>query len=140
MKNYLRKICSITLFALFAYPLNIANAKDRDPFSPTSGNMVKSSSVTISSEDEDNSNLSSNPLTSSKLSGYKIIGTITSNKIKVATIKSLSGVDYTIKIGERLGSEGGRVKDITHKGVKVSNSKNSSFLPVSNKIEVNVEE
>jgi len=46
MKNYLRKICSITLFALIALPVNIAEAKERDPFSPTGGNIVKTKSIT----------------------------------------------------------------------------------------------
>ena len=142
MKNYLKQICSIALFVLFACPPNNVFASDRDPFSPTGGNgALVTTSITADAEEEENSeNHAGNPLTSSKLNNYKIIGTIISKKVKVAMVKSLSGVDYTIKVGNRLGSEGSIVKDITNKGIKLDNKGKSIFLAVSNKIEVKIEE
>lgn len=141
MKNYLRKICSITLLALFASPayIVIAKAEDRDPFSPSGSSVIKSKSVTISKETEETYD-ASNPLTSSKLSSYRIVGTITSEKSDIAIVKALSGIDYIVKSGEKFGSEGGRIASITNAGIKVKNKGNNLFLPVSNKIEVNVEE
>lgn len=138
MRSYLTKICSIALFALFAYPLNIAIAQDRDPFSP-SGSSIKTTSVTVTSDREEESS-EGNPVTSGKLSSYKVVGTIISDKKKLAAVKALSGVNYIITVGDKFGSEGGRIKDITHKGIKVENNGNIMSLQVSNKIEVNVEE
>ncbi len=140
MKNYLVKTCSIIAFAIMASVPDMALSKVRDPFSPTNGvTVVKSVSVTTDAENEQIT-VGDNPITSSKLSNFKIIGVISSDKVKIASVKSISGIDYIVKNGDRFGSEGGRITDITAKGVKVEIDGKASFLPVNNKIEVNVEE
>lgn len=142
MRNYLIKICSVfcVAFVIGLYSISGLAQSDRDPFSPSGGNVIKTKSVTLDESDNRKAADPSNPLTASRLSAYKIIGTITSDKVKLAMVKSLSGVDYIVKPGDKMGSEGGEVSDISFKGVKVNINGSSSFLPVSNKIEVKIEE
>ncbi|MDX1949092.1 MAG: pilus assembly protein PilP [Rickettsiales bacterium] len=115
---------------------NISNV--RDPFSPTSGNIISSKSLEDSSDAESFAK-SSNPLTASKLNTFKVVGVIISEKGKVAGVKAVNGLDYVVSAGDYIGSEGGKVSEITFEGVTISSSEGKVFIPVSNKLEVKLD-
>ncbi len=127
--------------ALANNSFKLADGKDinniRDPFSPTSGNVITSKSANES--EADSFAKSSNPLTSSKLNTFKVVAVIISEKGKVAGVKAVNGLDYLVSSGDYVGSEGGKVSDITVEGVTITSSEGKVFIPVSNKLEVKLD-
>ena len=115
-----------------------ALAEGRDPFSPTgSGNIIDK--IMPNNSDNKSSNNSSSPLTSSKLSSFRVVGVISSKDKKIGVVKSINGLDYNVQTGDAIGSEGAIIADITVDGLVVENRGKKITLPVKNKIEINPE-
>jgi Tfp pilus assembly protein PilP len=115
-----------------------AMAQARDPFSPNGTNVLNKMKDLVGGAADnqlpkfDNSN----PLTATQLMGYKVTGVIISEKQKVASVKTINGGSFTVKIGDNLGSEGGKISDITLDGISVQTESQEVKLPVNNKVEV----
>ena len=141
MKKYL-KINLILATVIFFTAFN-SFAVDRDPFSPTGGSSVVSrvkdmvNNSVNQQQPADNFN-SATPLTSTQLSGYKVVGVLTSDTQKIASVKAINGVSYIVKVGDSLGSEGGKISDINVDGITIQTESQEIKLPVNNKIEVPV--
>ncbi len=131
----------LLLLALVICPVT-ASAQERDPFSPTSGSGVMTKMRELVTGDQNqqaaNNFNAADPLVSTQLSGYKVIGVIVSDTQKVASIKAMNGVSYLVKVGDSFGSEGGKVSEITINGITVQTESQDIKLPVNNKIEVPV--
>ncbi len=135
MKKHLKNKLILTLLAvLIALPVN---AQERDPFSPNRGGMMSAVKDLVTGDSQKPQTIDgSSPMTSVQLSGYKVVGTMTSDEKKLASVKAINGVSYMVGIGDDIGSEGGKVKDITVDGIVVQTQEREVKLPVSNKIEV----
>ena len=112
---------------------------ERDPFSPTSGGVVSKVKELVSDEFKKGGDTkidASSPLTSMQINAYKVVGVLVAEKNKVASVKAVNGVSYVVKIGDSLGSEGGKISEITLDGIKVQTENGEHKLPVSNVVEV----
>jgi Tfp pilus assembly protein PilP len=137
MKKYYRN--SLFLPALLvAVASSAAFAQERDPFSPTGGSMMSKVKDFMVGEEKPADFDSSSPLTSTHLSGYKIVGVIVAEDKKVVSVKALNGISYSLKVGDYLGTEGGKISDITITDITVQTPTQEIKLPVNNKIEVPV--
>jgi Tfp pilus assembly protein PilP len=120
----------------------MASSSERDPFSPTGNNIIEKM---ISSDDKaENKNSkknisSSNPLSSASISSYKIVGIVASEKESIGVVKAINGLDYFVKKGDNLGSEGGIVEDISSDGLLINRNGKKINLQVKNKIEIKAE-
>lgn len=140
MKKFL-KLSLTSAFAIFAIA-NSAVAQERDPFSPTGNGVINAVKDIVQGTDssaQENSGVVGDPLTSSQLPAYKVAGVIVSENKKIAAVKAINGVTYIVKIGDNLGSEGGKISDITTKGINIQTATKEVKIPVSNKIEVPVD-
>ena len=141
--DFITSALAVLLFSAFMALAGSANSQDRDPFSPSSVGSIKNNftkkeaSVKVSNNDEVTPDARElKPLTSSKISAYKIIGTITSKKKNIAAIKAVNGLDYFAFEGDFFGNEGGKIDKISMEGVTVKINNEKILLPVSNKNEV----
>lgn len=121
-------------------------AIDRDPFSPTGGMVGKvqemvqqGAAIAGNVADQQAAQTGANPLTTMQINGYKVIGVMTSDTQKLASVKTVNGVSYIMKVGDSLGSEGGKISDINIDGVVVQTESQEIKLPVSNRVEVQVD-
>jgi Tfp pilus assembly protein PilP len=112
-------------------------AQERDPFSPSSGTSLRvSNDLNQEVKQVDQGDSMSDPLTSSKLSSFRIVGTLFSDERKFAAVKAIDGNDYVLNLGDKIGSEGGIVTDININGIVVEMNGSKLNLPVNNKIEI----
>lgn len=123
------------LVALTSIPMSL-NAQTRDPFAPAGG-VVKAIKNAVGAEATPTQAL--NPSTAYKLTSYKLVGVIVSEKGKLAVVKAMNGIDYILNQGDMLGSEGGKISQINIDNIKVKNSEDEVTLGVSNKIEVELD-
>ncbi len=136
-KNSKNTLCLLALAQIILYA-GAAYAQERDPFSP-SGNGVMDrvkDIVTGDAQANNQQNSATTPITSTQLSGYKVVGVMISDSQKIASVKGISGVSYIVKVGDSIGSEGGKVSEITLEGITVQTESQAIKLPVSNIIEV----
>lgn len=137
-KPYKNSLFIAVAIALYS---NIAIAQERDPFSPTGGNvgvMGKMRELVTGDQPlpQENNFNSADPLTSTQLVSYKVIGVMVSDNQKLASVKAMNGVSYLVKVGDSIGSEGGKITDIATDGIKVQSQDKEIKLPVNNKLEV----
>jgi Tfp pilus assembly protein PilP len=140
MKKFL-KLSLTSGFAIFAIA-NSAIAQERDPFSPTGNGVINAVKEMVQGSEataQENPQTAGDPLTSSQLPAYKVAGVLVSEDKKVAAVKAINGATYIVKIGDSLGSEGGKISDITPKGINIQTATKEVKIPVSNKIEVPVD-
>ena len=128
-------------YSLFAVAIlvtsSVAYAQERDPFSPAGG-VVKVIKEEVAGESLF-PNQALNPKIAYKITSYKVVGTLISKQKQLAAIKALNGMDYIVLVGEKIGSEGGKITKIEQDGIIIKNSEGEIKLPVSNKIEVNLD-
>jgi Tfp pilus assembly protein PilO len=82
------------------------SAQERDPFARSSNGMI---------EGGRDSRVS--PLVMANPQSYMITGVIVSNSIKAAMIRTDFRENYVVKIGDRLGNQGGVIADIDMDGI-----------------------
>lgn len=129
----------IAVLAVYLFVISSSSAQqDRDPFSPTTGAVITKISDDKASGRSVTDSVA-NPLTTAKLSTFKVIGVIIADNKKIAAVKALSGLDYIVEEGADIGSDGGKITEIKYEGVVVSDKDGRVFIPVSNKLEVKVD-
>ena len=141
MKKYFKNSLILVVTIQLVFFASLAFAQERDPFSPTGGGVMSRVKDLVSGTDQNapvQNFDTSDPLSSTQLSGYKVSGVIFSDTEKLASIKAINGVSYIVKVGDSLGSEGGKVSDITLEGITVQTQSQEIKLPVSNIVEVPV--
>jgi hypothetical protein len=82
------------------------NSQERDPFARSSSGMI---------EGGRDSRVS--PLVMANPQSYMITGVIVSNSIKAAMIRTDFRENYVVKVGDRLGNQGGVITDIDMDGI-----------------------
>ncbi len=117
-------------------PVENQEQSTRDPFSPTYNGIIKTFN-TANSEPAVNNAV--NPLTTAKVNTFKVVATIVSEKSSIAALKAINSLDYVVAVGDKVGSEGGEISEISYEGVTISSFDGKVFIPVSNKIEVKVD-
>jgi len=81
-------------------------AQDRDPFARSSSGMI-----------EGGRDPRMSPLLMANPESYMITGVIVSNSVKAAMIRTDFRENYVVKIGDRLGNQGGVIVDIDMDGI-----------------------
>lgn len=139
-KSYKNNICLLAIMQIFLFAGH-SLAQERDPFSPTGSMMNRVKEMVGGNTSEQPTKMFDNvsPLASTQLSGYKVIGVIIADSDKIASVKAINGVSYIVKIGDSLGSEGGKISDINVEGISVQTESQEIKLPVSNIVEVPLE-
>jgi len=137
--SYINRFSALLAVAMIAFG---ASAQERDPFSPTGSNtgVISKMRDLVSSEPTEHINNfnSASPLISARLSSYRVAGVILSEEKKIASVKAVNGLSYLVKIGDSLGSEGGKVANITIDGITVQTESQEFKISVDNIIEVPV--
>ena len=82
------------------------NAQERDPFARSSSGMI---------EGGRDSRVS--PLVMANPQSYMITGVIVSNSVKAAMIRTDFRENYVVRVGDRLGNQGGVISDIDMEGI-----------------------
>lgn len=83
-----------------------SNAQERDPFARSSSGMI---------EGGRDSRVS--PLVMANPQSYMITGVIVSNSVKAAMIRTDFRENYVVRVGDRLGNQGGVISDIDMEGI-----------------------
>lgn len=81
-------------------------ANERDPFSKSSSGMI-----------EGGRDPRYSPLIMADPQSYIIMGVVVSNSVKAAMIRTDFRESYVVKVGDRLGNQGGIITDIDMDGV-----------------------
>ncbi len=119
--------CALVSFILL--PNQPAHAGERDPFMPYQAERSKPKlGVSVSSLG------ASLALTEHPLGTLKLVGVIISPHQSFAIMQSRDGRDYFVSKGDKVGSEGGVLMDISPENVAIRLNKNTVELAVSNKI------
>jgi len=106
-----------------------AFGQERDPFTPYS---PETTAVKV----KKNKNDQNHPLIDSALDEYRIIGLAIAPNNAVIVIKSPDKHEYFATIGDRLGSEGGVISNLTTDSITVNTGNDVVTIPVSNKFEM----
>ncbi|MBJ7380702.1 MAG: hypothetical protein JHC80_08120 [Polynucleobacter sp.] len=87
-------------------PTNGARPNERDPFSKSSSGMI-----------EGGRDPRYSPLVLADPQSYVIMGVVVSNSVKAAMIRTDFRESYVVKVGDRLGNQGGIISDIDMDGI-----------------------
>ena len=95
------------------------NSQERDPFARASSGMI-----------EGGRDPRISPLVMASPQSYVITGVIVSNSVKAAMVRTDFRENYVVKVGDRLGNQGGIIVDIDMDGIviKQSNGKIRLYL------------
>ena len=86
-------------------------------------------------------NQSVHPLLQNPISSNIIIGIMVSPSQKTAFIRTASGDDFFVKVGDKLGNANGSITDISHEdGIEVTEDDKVVYLAVRNRSGVNEDE
>jgi|TARA_B100000795_G_scaffold97567_1_gene71580 type IV pilus assembly protein PilP len=80
------------------------------------------------------------PLLQNSITSNTIIGIMISPSQKTAFIRTASGDDYFVKVGDKLGNANGSITDINHEAIVVTEDGKVVYLAVRNRSEVNDDE
>jgi len=80
------------------------------------------------------------PLLQNSISSNIIIGIMISPSQKTAFIRTASGDDYFVKVGDKLGNANGSITEISHETIEVTEDGKVVYLPVRNRSGVNEDE
>jgi len=83
---------------------------------------------------------SAHPLVQNSISSNIIIGIMISPSQKTAFIRTASGDDYFVKVGDKLGNANGSITDISHEAIEVTENGEVLYLIVRNRSGVNEDE
>ena len=87
-------------------PLDNTRLNERDPFSKSSSGMI-----------EGGRDPRYSPLIMADPQSYVIMGVVVSNSVKAAMIRTDFRESYVVKVGDRLGNQGGIITDIDMDGI-----------------------
>jgi len=77
------------------------------------------------------------PLLQNSITSNIIIGIMISPSQKTAFIRTASGDDYFVKVGDKLGNANGSITDISHEAIEVTEDGKVVYLAVRNRSGVN---
>jgi len=80
------------------------------------------------------------PLLQNSITSNIIIGIMISPAQKTAFIRTASGDDYFVKVGDKLGNANGSITDISHEAIEVTEDGKVVYLVVRNRSGVNEDE
>ena len=86
----------------------INSAQERDPFARSSSGMI-----------EGGRDPRISPLVMANPQSYVITGVIVSNSVKAAMIRTDFRENYVVRVGDRLGNQGGVIADIDMDGIVI---------------------
>ena len=87
-------------------PIDTSRPNDRDPFSKSSSGMI-----------EGGRDPRYSPLIMADPQSYVIMGVVVSNSVKAAMIRTDFRESYVVRVGDRLGNQGGIITDIDMDGI-----------------------
>jgi Tfp pilus assembly protein PilP len=129
MKTKFLSILSIMLFIPSLVSISYA-AENAFGSLPVVNNNSSQSSASYSSEPIDQS---VHPLLQNEIKSNTVIGIMISPSIKTAYIRTASGDDYFVRVGDKLGNANGSITDITYEGIEVTEDSKVVSLPVRNR-------
>ena len=94
----------------------------------TNNNSSQGSSLSSDPIDQ-----SLHPLVQNTIRSNTIIGIMISLSMKTAFIRTLTGDEYFVRIGDKLGNANGSITGINYEGIEVTEDSNVTSLPVRNR-------
>lgn len=124
---------SIVVSASIVLLSTAVNSEDlpTNPFNPlmTQGEERAEDAYPVDGESINNIH----PLQRSSVTKYTLMGTLVSDKGKIAMIRGVAGKEYFVKIDDLLGNRGGKIEDITGRGIEVREEEKIIFIAVRNR-------
>lgn len=124
---------SIVVSASIVLLSTAVNSEDlpSNPFNPlmTQGEERAEDAYPVDGESINNIH----PLQRSPVTKYTLMGTLVSDKGKIAMIRGVAGKEYFVKIDDLLGNRGGKIEDITGRGIEVREEEKIIFIAVRNR-------
>ena len=77
--------------------------------------------------------VSVHPLVQGPVLSNILIGVMISPSMKIAYIQTISGEEYFVRVGDKLGNSNGSISDINPNGIEVEEDSEFISLPVRNK-------
>ena len=124
------KFVSILSLLLLASLASVSYAADNAFGSLPSTNNNSSQAVSLSSDPIDQS---LHPLVQNTIRSNTIIGIMISPSMKTAFIRTLTGDEYFVSIGDKLGNANGTITGINYEGIEVTEDSKVTSLPVRNR-------
>ena len=123
------KFVSILSLILLASLASVSNAADNAFGSlPSTNNTSQASSLSIDPIDQ-----SLHPLVQNTIRSNTIIGIMISPSMKTAFIRTLTGDEYFVRIGDKLGNANGLITGINYEGIEVTEASKVTSLAVRNR-------
>jgi len=124
------------LFGILLIMFSIGSFADEElpvnPFSPIFTETAGDGGADTYKKGDDSSN-NIHPLQKFPVKKYTLMGVLSSEKGKVAMIRSAGGQEYFIHIDDLIGSDGGSVSEINGRGIEVKEKERVVFLGVRNR-------
>ena len=120
----------LSLLLLLASLASISNAAENAFGSLPSTNNNSSQASSLSSNPIDQS---LHPLIQNTIRSNTIIGIMISPSMKTAFIRTLTGDEYFVSIGDKLGNANGTITGINYEAVEVTEASKVTSLPVRNR-------
>lgn len=137
MKNRIRILLSVCTMAVMGSSAYAVDGLDRDPFSPFVLDIPTGvSEVPVVEEGANREEEYINPLERDSVYNYKVVGIMASSEKALAVVKTMDRQEFFVRLGDKLGREGGVVDVINTDGVSVVNEEEVVDIPVRNKVEL----
>ena len=120
----------LSLILLLASLASVSYAAENAFGSLPSTNNNSSQASSLSSDPIDQS---LHPLVQNTIRSNTIIGIMISPSMKTAFIRTLTGDEYFVSIGDKLGNANGTITDINYEGIEVTEDSNVTSLAVRNR-------
>ena len=124
------KFVSILSLLLLASSASVSYAAENAFGSLPSTNNNSSQVSSLSSDPIDQS---LHPLVQNTIRSNTIIGIMISPSMKTAFIRTLTGDEYFVRIGDKLGNANGTITGINYEGIEVTEDSNVTSLAVRNR-------
>jgi Tfp pilus assembly protein PilP len=124
------KFVSILSLLLLASLASVSYAAENAFGSLPSTNNNSSQASSLSSDPIDQS---LHPLVQNTIRSNTIIGIMISPSMKTAFIRTLTGDEYFVSIGDKLGNANGTITGINYEAVEVTEASKVTSLPVRNR-------
>ena len=126
-----KSVSILSLLLLLASLVSVTYAADNAFGSlPSTNNNSSQPTNSFSSEPIDQS---VHPLLQNAITSNTIIGIMISSSFKTAFIRTASGDDYFVRIGDKLGNANGSITGINYEGIEVTEDSKVISLSVRNR-------
>ena len=120
----------LSLILLLASLASVSYAAENAFGALPSTNNNSSQASSLSSDPIDQS---LHPLVQNTIRSNTIIGIMISPSMKTAFIRTLTGDEYFVRIGDKLGNANGTITGINYEGIEVTEDSKVTSLPVRNR-------